>query len=62
MTDRKKFEEFLKEYEALCKKHKLFVASCGCCFSPWIVEDGWKPTEGTIEEHIEHLREEIKET
>ena len=23
---------FLVEYDALCKKHKMFIDSCGCCF------------------------------
>jgi len=48
------FEEFLKEYEALCKKYGLFVSACGCCDSPWVVV---ADSEKEIDEHIEHLRE-----
>lgn len=27
-------KKFLEEYEALCKKHNMFVDACGCCNSP----------------------------
>lgn len=53
------FAEFLKEYQVICEKHNIIVTGCGCCDSPFLVN----LTEYTtpIEEHIEHLKENIDE-
>lgn len=37
-TDRE--VEFLKELTELSKKHKVYIAGCGCCESPYLYEDG----------------------
>ena len=29
-------EEFLREYEKLCKKYKMGLEGCGCCGSPYL--------------------------
>lgn len=31
-----KEEEFLREYEKLCKKYKMGLQGCGCCGSPYL--------------------------
>lgn len=46
-------EQFLREYEDLCRRHGLMVEACGCCDSPWI-EPVVVPQE--LEEHLQHLR------
>lgn len=51
MADKEKMTAFLQEYEALCRKHKMYINSCGCCDIPWIAEDG------AVEEAMQHLRE-----
>ena len=48
-------EAFLAEYEALCAKHDIIVAGCGCCESPFLTEMG--ETYYTLADHITHLRE-----
>lgn len=34
MNDKEK--AFMKEYEALCRKHRMVVHGCGCCGSPFL--------------------------
>lgn len=43
-------DNFLKDYEVICRKHGAIIASCGCCDSPWVAMDK------DIEEHIDHLK------
>lgn len=31
--------EFLKELTKLSKEHGVFIAGCGCCGSPFLIED-----------------------
>lgn len=52
-------EQFLAEYEKLCKKYRIIVSSCSCCESPWIwkVEgDQFETEEEILEKHIKHLK------
>jgi hypothetical protein len=42
------FMAFLEEYETLIRKHKIMVCSCGCCDSPWLLED-----------HVQHLASDL---
>jgi hypothetical protein len=49
--------EFLKEYETLCRKYSIVISACGCCNSPWLSVQSFKPEE--IEESINHLATEI---
>lgn len=54
----KKEEEFLKEYEKVCKKHQFIINSCECCESPWIISLDkleYNYSE-TLKQHIEHLK------
>ena len=52
---REQYEGFIKDYEAICRKHGYAVLACGCCDSPWPVGDmnGEK-----VDEHLKHLRKE----
>lgn len=43
---RKRIEAFEKELEALSIKHGVTVDACGCCGSPWLVDQ--------LTEHFEH--------
>ena len=53
--------KFIDEYAALCKRHSMFIESCSCCDSPWVVRTGGK-YERSIDEHVIHLLdEEIRE-
>ncbi len=51
MTRRQRFEQFLVEYEALCRKYDLQVGACGCCESPWLQKGE------NLAKHIWHLRQ-----
>lgn len=54
--NKKKLDAFLKDYEEIIRKHNMIVFACGCCNSPFLVT----PDEiHPIEEHLEHLRENI---
>lgn len=59
MTIEERYRKFLKEYKELCLKYGIKVEACGCCDSPWMLE---AYDEKDIEEHIEHLKEEMKRT
>jgi hypothetical protein len=51
---------FLREYKKLVKKYSIRIESCGCCESPWLVdEEEWtsKMCESTLQEHIKHLKD-----
>lgn len=37
MTD---YKAFLDDLAALTRKHRLIVAGCGCCGSPFLLEPG----------------------
>lgn len=41
MSDRDphKFREFLAELSKLSSRHKIGIAGCGCCGSPWLYHD-----------------------
>ena len=61
-----KEEEFLKEYEKLCRKYNLIISGCGCCDSPFITdvndyEKSWaEEFKGdTIRDNIKHLKRDI---
>lgn len=36
MLDKQKMLSFLQELEAICTKYDAQIASCGCCWSPWV--------------------------
>jgi sugar phosphate isomerase/epimerase len=50
--DQKKVEQYLTRYAALCRKYGLYVGGCGCCGTPFLVED---PDEDDIQENVDHL-------
>jgi|GEM_PF-3110288 len=52
MKSKERTKEFLKEYYKICKKYRLVVEACGCCSSPWLVEE---EDEEEILDHIRHL-------
>lgn len=54
VTPNNKFDQFVKEYELLCKKHEFFIGGCGCCDSP-SVDDGGK-SYASLKEHMIHIR------
>lgn len=36
MDEKTRVENFLKELSELTKKHKIAIAGCGCCGSPFL--------------------------
>ena len=53
--ERTVFEAFLREYEALIRKHGVFIGGCGCCDSPFMEWFSGHPEDWTPEKHIAHL-------
>jgi len=37
-----KKELFLKELTELSKKHKMYIGGCGCCGSPYVIDENEK--------------------
>ncbi len=50
-------DQFLDEYEELCRRYHLCVDACGCCDSPFISI----VLDDDISAHIRHLRGGIDE-
>ena len=56
-------KNFLEEYEALCRKHNMFIDACGCCNSPDITtKEEWEAGismdttfEEVITDNVKHL-------
>ena len=38
LYEKSKIDNYLKEYEKLCKKYNIGLCGCGCCGSPYLYE------------------------
>ena len=58
---KKSLGNFLDEYMELCLKHQVYLATCGCCGSPWlqIVHPDDEDDKDTLDKHHEHLKKEM---
>jgi hypothetical protein len=62
MVDKEAIGAYIQEYETLCHKHKMYIGSCGCCGSPWVIngsgpENDIALSSEDIKKTIKHLRE-----
>ena len=65
MDGKEKTRAFYIEYAALCRKHQMYINSCGCCDSPWISgpsspcgETEHSPAD--VNDALEHIRTEAE--
>lgn len=35
----KQLDEFLVELTTLCSKYNMTIGGCGCCDSPWLIQE-----------------------
>lgn len=52
--------EFIEAYKALCLKHKIYISACGCCDSPFPIEEadwhgGSESFEKRVNQSADHL-------
>lgn len=53
-----KVNEFIKEYETLCKKYNVVIESCGCCDGAYaICLDDAQDKENRLNEAVQHIKD-----
>lgn len=51
MNEKERVNTFLTELTALTRKHGIKISGCGCCGSPYLTGDDFRP----LEDDYEHL-------